>query len=164
MGVMFMTIADETGIANVVVWPSLFARQRRIVLGFGMLAITGKIPREGGVVYLVAQRMFDLTSDLAGLGERGIFRVPTGRQAAGQLHTRSAHRHSESEEPEFSVSLVGGYRGDAVKSTAIGTLSADAVNTYNDASLIRRIFRARSWSHSYAMLTPPGDNEAFRGI
>lgn len=78
-GVMFMTIEDETGVANIVVWPSLFEKQRRIVLGSAMMAINGKIQREGGVVHLVAQRMFDLTSDLASLGERDTFRLPSGR-------------------------------------------------------------------------------------
>ncbi|WP_209894456.1 error-prone DNA polymerase [Rhizobium leguminosarum] len=78
-GVMFMTIEDETGVANIVVWPSLFEKQRRVVLGSAMMAINGKIQREGGVVHLVAQRMFDLTTDLASLGERDTFRVPTGR-------------------------------------------------------------------------------------
>ncbi|MBB4116396.1 DNA polymerase III alpha subunit [Rhizobium sp. BK226] len=78
-GVMFMTIEDETGVANIVVWPSLFEKQRRVVLGSAMMAINGKIQREGGVVHLVAQRLFDLTSDLASLGERDTFRVPTGR-------------------------------------------------------------------------------------
>ena len=78
-GVMFMTIEDETGIAYIVVWPSLFEKQRRVVLGSAMMAINGKIQREGGVVHLVAQRLFDLTSDLASLGERGGFRLPSGR-------------------------------------------------------------------------------------
>jgi error-prone DNA polymerase len=79
-GVMFMTIEDETGVCNVVVWPSLFEKQRRIVLGTSMMAINGKIQREGGVVHLVAQRLFDLSGDLASLGERHTaFRVPTGR-------------------------------------------------------------------------------------
>jgi len=79
-GVMFMTIEDETGVANVVVWPSLFEKQRRIVLGAGMMAINGKIQREGGVVHLVAQRLFDLTADLSSLGERqGGFFMPHGR-------------------------------------------------------------------------------------
>jgi error-prone DNA polymerase len=44
-----------------------------------MMAINGKIQREGGVVHLVAQRMFDLTPDLASLGERDGFRLPSGR-------------------------------------------------------------------------------------
>ncbi|APO72225.1 error-prone DNA polymerase 2 (plasmid) [Rhizobium gallicum] len=69
-GVMFMTLEDETGIINAVIWPSLFEKQRRVVLSATMLAINGKIQREGDVVHLVAQRLFDLSSDLRGLGER----------------------------------------------------------------------------------------------
>jgi error-prone DNA polymerase len=79
-GVMFMTVEDETGVANIVVWPSLFEKQRRVVLGAGMMAINGKIQREGGVVHLVAQRLFDLSQDLASLGEReGPFSLPHSR-------------------------------------------------------------------------------------
>ena len=79
-GVMFMTVEDETGVANVVVWPSLFEKQRRVVLGAGMMAINGKIQREGGVVHLVAQRLFDLSEDLASLSEReGPFSLPHSR-------------------------------------------------------------------------------------
>ena len=79
-GVMFITIEDETGIANVVVWPKLFERSRRVVLGASMMAINGRIQREGEVVHLVAQQLFDLSADLSGLAERdGAFRPPTGR-------------------------------------------------------------------------------------
>src|SRR5690349_9188649 len=58
-GVMFITIEDETGIANIVVWPKLFERSRRVVLGASMMAINGRIQREGEVVHLVAQQLFD---------------------------------------------------------------------------------------------------------
>ncbi|TWB44049.1 error-prone DNA polymerase [Rhizobium sp. ERR 922] len=79
-GVMFLTIEDETGPANVVVWPTLFERRRRIVLGSSMMAINGRIQREGEVVHLVAQQLFDLTSDLSGLADLDeAFRLPTGR-------------------------------------------------------------------------------------
>jgi error-prone DNA polymerase len=79
-GVMFMTIEDETGPANVVVWPSLFERRRRVVLGASMMAINGRIQREGDVVHLVAQQLFDLSGDLSCLAERDAeFRLPTGR-------------------------------------------------------------------------------------
>ena len=79
-GVMFMTLEDETGVVNVVVWPSLFERQRRVVLGASMMGVNGKIQREGGVVHLVAQRLFDLSDDLATLSERdGAFPLPHGR-------------------------------------------------------------------------------------
>ncbi|WP_435269155.1 error-prone DNA polymerase [Shinella sp. BE166] len=79
-GVMFMTLEDETGIVNAVVWPTVFERQRRLVLSASMLAINGKIQREGDVVHLVAQRLFDLSDDLGRLGERDEqFPLPHGR-------------------------------------------------------------------------------------
>jgi error-prone DNA polymerase len=79
-GVMFITIEDETGPANVVVWPSLFEKRRRVVLGSSMMAINGKIQREGDVVHLVAQQLFDLSGDLSGLADRDIdVKIPTGR-------------------------------------------------------------------------------------
>lgn len=79
-GVMFITIEDETGPANVVVWPTLFERLRRIVLGASMMAINGRIQREGEVVHLVAQQLFDLSGDLSGLADRDVsFRLATGR-------------------------------------------------------------------------------------
>ena len=79
-GVMFMTLEDETGIVNAVIWPTVFERQRRLVLSASMVAINGKIQREGDVVHLVAQRLFDLSEDLSQLGERGDpFPLPHGR-------------------------------------------------------------------------------------
>ncbi|WFS03254.1 error-prone DNA polymerase [Rhizobium tumorigenes] len=79
-GVMFITIEDETGPANIVVWPKLFERRRRVVLGASMMAINGKIQREGDVVHLVAQQLFDLSGDLSGLADRDMeFRLPSGR-------------------------------------------------------------------------------------
>ena len=79
-GVMFLTLEDETGIVNAVVWPTLFERQRRVLLSASMMAINGKIQREGDVVHLVAQRLFDLSDDLGRLGERDErFPLPHGR-------------------------------------------------------------------------------------
>ena len=67
---MFITIEDETGPANLVVWPTLFEKRRRVVLGSSMMAINGRIQREGEVVHLVAQQLFDLSGDLVGLADR----------------------------------------------------------------------------------------------
>lgn len=80
-GVMFATLEDESGVINIVVWPSLFEKQRGVVLGAGLLAVNGKIQREGDVVHLVAQRLFDLTSDLSSLSDRDgeTFALPHGR-------------------------------------------------------------------------------------
>nr|WP_172694564.1 error-prone DNA polymerase [Rhizobium rhizogenes]QCL10734.1 DNA polymerase III, alpha subunit [Rhizobium rhizogenes] len=79
-GVMFITIEDETGPANIVVWPSLFEKRRRVVLGSSMMAINGRIQREGEVVHLVAQQLFDLSGDLSALADRDAeFKLPAGR-------------------------------------------------------------------------------------
>lgn len=79
-GVMFITIEDETGPANIVVWPSLFEKCRRVVLGSSMMAINGRVQREGDVVHLVAQQLFDLSGELSGLADLDMsVRIPTGR-------------------------------------------------------------------------------------
>jgi error-prone DNA polymerase len=58
-GVIFVTLEDETGYANVVVWRGLVERQKRELLGARLLGVTGVIEREGDVVHLVARRLFD---------------------------------------------------------------------------------------------------------
>ena len=74
-----------------------------------------------------------------------------------------ACRYAEGEGMNGVISRCA-YSGDAVKSKATGTLTADAVDAHTDASIIKRIFRARPSSHSCAMLCPPSGNEAFREI
>ena len=79
-GVMFITIEDETGIANLVIWPDLYEKQRRIILSSGMMAVYGRIQREGEVVHLIAHRLTDLSVELAHVGEcDATFSVPHGR-------------------------------------------------------------------------------------
>jgi len=79
-GVMFMTIEDETGIANVVIWEKVFEQFRRVVLGAAMIGIKGRIQREGEVVHVVARELFDLSAELASVGARGTgFPLPHGR-------------------------------------------------------------------------------------
>jgi error-prone DNA polymerase len=69
-GVMFITLEDETGIANLVVWTTVFEKYRRVVLSAGMIAVRGRIQREGDVVHLVAQHLTDLSGELASVGDR----------------------------------------------------------------------------------------------
>jgi error-prone DNA polymerase len=68
-GVIFMTIEDETAIANIIVWPRTFERFRAIVLGARYIAVTGELQQESGVIHVVAQRLEDLTPLLARLTE-----------------------------------------------------------------------------------------------
>jgi error-prone DNA polymerase len=79
-GVMFITIEDETGIANLVIWPDLYEKQRRVILSSGIMAVYGRVQREGEVVHLIAHRLTDLSPELASVGDRdGAFPVPHGR-------------------------------------------------------------------------------------
>nr|WP_298094687.1 error-prone DNA polymerase [uncultured Shinella sp.] len=70
-GVIFVTIEDETGIANLVVWRKVFLAYRPIVMGAPMIGVKGYIQREGEVVHLVVQHLTDLSADFATIGRRG---------------------------------------------------------------------------------------------
>jgi error-prone DNA polymerase len=67
-GVMFITLEDESGIANLVVWPKVYELNRRTILSANMIAVRGRIQREGEVVHLVVQRVTDLSNNLASIG------------------------------------------------------------------------------------------------
>jgi len=60
-GVVFVTLEDETGLANIVVYGRLAERQRRELLGARLLAVFGQVQREGDVVHLVAGRLAELS-------------------------------------------------------------------------------------------------------
>ena len=70
-GVIFATLEDETGIANVIVWPKMFERFRPIVIGARFIGVSGRLQNEQGVIHLVADRIDDLTSLFMTLSERG---------------------------------------------------------------------------------------------
>ena len=69
-GVMFITLEDETGVVNLVIWPDLYEKQRRVILGASLMGVLGRVQREGEVVHVVATRLFDLSVQLASIGER----------------------------------------------------------------------------------------------
>ena len=79
-GVMFITREDGTGIANLVVWPQVFEKFRLVVMSASMIAVRGRIQREGEVVRLVAHRLVDLSARLPIVGSRdGSFPLSRGR-------------------------------------------------------------------------------------
>jgi len=69
-GVMFITVEDETGVANLVLWPDRYAKQRRLVLTAAMLACHGRVQREGEVIHVVTDWLEDLSDLLRSVGER----------------------------------------------------------------------------------------------
>ncbi len=72
-GVVFITLEDETGIANIIVWPQVLAENRRVVMTGEFLAISGRLQREGLVIHVVAERFIDLTVELRTLRQGDLF-------------------------------------------------------------------------------------------
>jgi error-prone DNA polymerase len=70
-GVVFMTVEDESAVANVIVWPKVFERFRPVILSARYVAITGRVQEESGVIHVVADQLEDLTHFLARLAEHG---------------------------------------------------------------------------------------------
>lgn len=76
-GVIFLTLEDETGSANIVVWRHVYQRFRRAVIAGRLVKVTGRLQREGegahAVTHLVAEQVEDLSDELDGLSEAGAF-------------------------------------------------------------------------------------------
>ncbi|MEO6225339.1 MAG: error-prone DNA polymerase [Sphingomicrobium sp.] len=73
-GVVFITIEDETGVANLVIWPDVFEKQRKIVMGARLVAVHGIIQRDSdcGVIHVVARRLEDDTDMLRHLSDEAV--------------------------------------------------------------------------------------------
>jgi error-prone DNA polymerase len=93
-GVIFLTLEDETGIVNVVVWPKVFERNRRVLMTSQFLAVCGKIQREGLVIHVVAEQLIDLTDELRRLGDgTAAMPSPTKEYREGSWTPRSRDFH-----------------------------------------------------------------------
>ncbi len=80
-GVVFLTIEDETGIANCVVWAKTMESYRRILMGARLLLVRGRLQKHGSIIHVVVDHMKDWTSHLAHLAEGSVPRggsVPHG--------------------------------------------------------------------------------------
>ncbi len=69
-GVCFITLEDETGIANVVVWPDLMERQRRVVMGSRLIELRGRVEYDDEVIHVIAHHMRDATHELHRLSDQ----------------------------------------------------------------------------------------------
>ncbi len=58
-GVVFMSLEDETGISNLIVWPSVQLSQREAVFGARMMVVQGELQNELGVVHVIAEKIRD---------------------------------------------------------------------------------------------------------
>jgi error-prone DNA polymerase len=99
-GVVFITIEDETGIANLVVWPAVFEKQRKIVMGARLMAVHGVIQRDpdSNVIHVVAARLEDHTALLSRLSDDSL--LPTRLEKADHAGSwgRPPNRHPRNAE------------------------------------------------------------------
>jgi error-prone DNA polymerase len=94
--VIFMTLEDETGIANTIIWPRVFETYRPIVLGSRLISVTGKLQNASGVIHIVAEHMEDLSALLSQLSKDTAHADTTARadivkHPMGSGSTRSRH-------------------------------------------------------------------------
>ena len=84
-GVVFATLEDETGIANIVIWSTAFEKHRRVILASRMMAVKGRLQIEGKVIHIVAESFTNMTDDLVALtggqsvGDKALARGDEGR-------------------------------------------------------------------------------------
>ncbi len=90
-GVVFMTLEDETGIANIVVWRNMLERYRPIVMGARLVAIRGEVQREQAVIHVVAKEIIDLSHLLDGLGQVDPFAIEVARADEVRNNSHDSH-------------------------------------------------------------------------
>jgi error-prone DNA polymerase len=104
-GVMFITIEDETGVANLVIWPSLYEKQRQTILAANMLGVEGRVQREGQVVHIVADKLIDYSTRLGSISEQEApFRLPHGR--GDEFHHGSGGIDSRDRPPRVGGTII----------------------------------------------------------
>jgi error-prone DNA polymerase len=97
-GVIFITLEDETGVANLVVWPKTFEKYRRVVMGARLIRVTGKLQREGIVTHVIADRLEDMTHRLHALSGPD-FEPATRRKSADGAYENNLARADEVKNP-----------------------------------------------------------------
>jgi error-prone DNA polymerase len=90
-GVVFVTLEDETGSANAVVWADVFAANRRTVMSARFLVVHGRLQKAGEVIHIVAERFTDLSGRLAELTRRGMTKDGGSARPRALVRSRDFH-------------------------------------------------------------------------
>lgn len=143
-GVVFMTLEDETGIANVIVWPKTFEIFRATVMSSRLVRVRGRLQKADGVTHLVADRLTDITPMLVAVTEQGIFDANQGEMVARALDFGGLANADEVKNPIEDVRQVK----SPLKRTR-ELMHKEAVNENASASASPRQMRL-PWK------TPPG--------
>lgn len=103
-GVVFMTLEDETGIANVVVWPKIMEQYRKEVMGARLIEVQGYIQSSPEkVTHLIAQRMIDRSHDLVGLANDALSRKPSVPAGATLVEPLNDDRRDHADMPAQKI-------------------------------------------------------------
>jgi len=88
-GVCFITLEDETGVANLVIWPDVMEKQRRVIMGARLMEVRGRVEYDDEVIHVIAHHMTDATDSLYGLAD-DLLTSPVARadHVSSPLNTR----------------------------------------------------------------------------
>ncbi|HEY8576946.1 MAG TPA: error-prone DNA polymerase [Devosia sp.] len=113
-GVIFATLEDETGVANIIVWPKVFEANRGTVLGARVMGVRGTLQREGIVIHVIAKEFVDLTPDMAAIahgapiGDRVIARADEGKTGGPKGRNREQEQYDASVRRQLADALPAG--------------------------------------------------------
>jgi error-prone DNA polymerase len=98
-GVVFITIEDETGVANLVIWPDVFEKQRKIVMGARLMAVDGIVQKDSdsGVIHVVAGKLQDDSQMLRRLSDDSLPSTLNQGDAAGSWRAPAARHPRDAE-------------------------------------------------------------------
>ena len=92
-GVVFVTLEDETGVCNVIVWRAIYKKFRKAVISGRLLKVTGVLQREGIVTHLIAQNVEDMSARLSELGHPDFDIVGTTNPVTDSAPRPASARH-----------------------------------------------------------------------
>ena len=118
-GVVFMTLEDETGIANVVVWPNTLERFRKVIMTARLMRVSGRIQRHEDIIHVVSASIEDLSPWLAALSEDAAGLQPPVARAdevkrpdPGSARSPSNRSETASESPRLTRKMRAGHPRD----------------------------------------------------
>jgi error-prone DNA polymerase len=113
-GVVFATLEDETGIANIVIWSKAFDTHRRTILASRLMAVRGTLQIEGLVIHVVAENFVDMTRELtaladgASVGDAALAHGDEGRNGPQAGRELEAHKRAEIAERQARAAMPKG--------------------------------------------------------
>ncbi|MHA6721973.1 error-prone DNA polymerase [Sphingomonas sp. RS2018] len=122
-GVLFITIEDETGVAQGILWPDRFEAQRRTVMSATMVGIVGTVQKEGQVIHIIADRIVDYSWMLREVGDADLPRLTT--RGDGATHAGAPDRGDAGWQPKVRSDYHRAFRDGCDPEDAIRIRSRD---------------------------------------